>query len=141
MRITIAALALGVFLASPVLAQGPRGQAPPDHWLTADSLSEAVGLTADQGPAVMEHYEKLNGLMKQAAEQRAKMREQMGAGPPSPEAREEFMAMREKFQAMQTQIDEHHQAIRALLSEEQRGRFDGLPKPQLMTGRRRRPGM
>lgn len=131
----------GLLCSTPALAQG-RGQfqPPPDHWMTLDSLAEMVGITADQRAPVAEHYEQINLLMKETAEKRAELRAGMAGGQPTEADREKMMAFRNESVEMQEKIDEHYQAIRTLLTDEQRPAFDALPKPQLMPqGRGRRP--
>src|SRR5437667_104314 len=83
---------------------GGQFQPPPDHWLTVDSLAQAVGLTADQRAKVAPHYAELNAVVKQAADRRAAFRASMGAsmGQMTPEQRE---AMRPKMDSMRTQLD------------------------------------
>jgi hypothetical protein len=116
--------------------QAPR-QPPPDHWLTIDSIAQAVSLTDAQRPDFVKHYEALNAVMKKAADERMKMRQEMGGQRPTPE---QAQAMREKFTAMQTEADAHYAELRKLLTEEQQGRFDALPKPRVGMGGRPRPG-
>jgi hypothetical protein len=108
--------------------------------MTLDSLIEMVGIAADQRAPVAEHYEQINLLMKETAEKRAELRASMAGGQPTEADREKFMAFRNESVATQEKVDERYQAIRALLTDEQRPAFDALPKPQLMPqGRGRRP--
>jgi hypothetical protein len=58
----------------PIVAQEPGAMGGPrrfqvlaDHWMTIDSLAEAVGLTADQKAKVTQPYTALNGVMHDAA--------------------------------------------------------------------------
>jgi len=120
-------------IAGPALAQarGPMGP-PPDHWMTLDSLVQAVGVTDAQKPDVEKHYHALNAGMKKAADERRAMREQMGGAPPAPE---QMQAMREKMQGAQTDLDSHLKAIRDLLTPEQQTQLDALEKPRVMMGR------
>ena len=114
---------------------GPR-QPPPDHWMTIDSVATAVALTEAQRPAFLEHYDALNAVMKRAAEARVTFREEMGGNRPTPEA---MQAFRTKLETMQKELDQHHSAMRAQLTEEQQGKFDALAKPDVqirMGGRR-----
>jgi hypothetical protein len=111
---------------------------PPDHWMTLDSLAQAVGVTDAQKPEVEKHYHALNAVMKKAADERQAMRAQMGGGPPAPE---QMQAMREKMQGMQAELDGHLRAIRDLLNPEQQARWDALEKPRMMgRGMGRPPG-
>src|SRR5260221_14729740 len=74
MRRPIAVALLLTGLSLPALAQDPnamggaqrRFQPPPDHWMTIDSLFQAVGLTADQKPKVAQPYTALNRLTHDA---------------------------------------------------------------------------
>lgn len=133
--------------AQPALAQDPgarRLQPPPDHWMTLDSLAQAVGLTAGQRAKVTEPYTALNGVMRDAAARRRAMRQQMqgsfqpGAAP-SPEARARMDSIRAEMEGFQAEADQWYQAIRNQLTAEQQVKFDALPKP--MVAMRRRPGM
>src|SRR2546428_3909068 len=62
----------------PGLGQG-RFQPPPDHWMTFDSLSQALSLSADQRTKITPAYTALNGVMKDAAARRLAIRQQMQA--------------------------------------------------------------
>jgi hypothetical protein len=135
----IAALALSL-AAAVAQAQAPRQgarPAPPDHWMTIDSLAEAVGLTEVQRPEFVKRYDALNGVMKKAADERRKLREESGGGMPS---REAAQTLRSKLEFMQTDLDKHYHELRKLLSEDQHERFDALGKPRLMVLGGRRPG-
>ncbi len=138
-RSTVALVITGLVCATPLHTQG-RGQAvpPPDHWLTIDSLVTMVQIAADQRAAVTEHYEQINAVMKEAAEKRTALRSGM-TGPPTEADRERMTAFREEMVAMQMKIDEHRQAIRAMLTDAQKARFDALPAAQLMRPRQRPP--
>ena len=134
------ALSLSLLTAASVAAAHAQQPAPPaDHWLTMDSLVQQLALTPEQQKTTAGPHEKINAVMKEAAEKRAAMRQGMGGGPPSPEAREQFMAMREQFTAMQQTINEQYAAIRKLLAEPQQAKLDVLPKPSVAMQRGRRP--
>src|SRR5437899_10603111 len=82
---------ISLMLAMPLVAQSPQGQAapagpgmgrfqpPPDHWMTIDSLSQTLGLSADQRTKVTPAYTALNGVMNDAAAPRQAIRQQMQA--------------------------------------------------------------
>ncbi|MDH3290756.1 MAG: Spy/CpxP family protein refolding chaperone [Gemmatimonadota bacterium] len=134
------ALSLALLTATSVAAAHAQQPTPPTgNWLAMDSLVQELALTPEQQKAVAGPYAKINAVMKEAAEKRAAMRQGMGGGPPSPEAREQFMAMREQFTAMQQTIDEQYGAIQKLLTEPQRAKLDVLPKPSVAMQRGRRP--
>jgi len=57
LRLVVRALALCGLVGAAVRAQEPpRFQPPPDHWLTLDSLTQLVELSADQRAKVAESY-------------------------------------------------------------------------------------
>src|SRR6058998_802806 len=108
---------------------GPGGQRfapPPDHWMTMDSLVEALGLSADQKTKIAQPYTALNGVLKQAADRRAELRRRFAAerggqqGPMSPaemtpEQRARMDSVRAEFDGMQEEADQWYQTIRAAL--------------------------
>lgn len=143
MRIPIIGAALLMFTLPAAAQQRGQVQPLPDHWLTWDSVVTALALTDAQLLDVAAHYEALNAVMKRAAQERARMRQQMsgmmgGGGPPADGMRQQMQAMRATMDSLQAAADEHHQAIRALLVAEQQVKFDALPKPMVMM---RREGM
>src|SRR5712671_1755704 len=74
-RMFAALFTLTVASASMALAQGGGGggrMAPPDHWITADSLSKAVGGDAAVAQKVAPHLAEVDKVMKQAADERSK---------------------------------------------------------------------
>src|SRR5258708_15616452 len=100
---------IALMLAMPLVAQSPQGQAapagpgmgrfqpPPDHWMTIDSLSQALGLSADQRTKVTPAYTALNGVMKDAAARRQAIRQQMQASGGFTPGQEPTAAQRAKF--------------------------------------------
>ena len=144
----ILTLFLAVTSAAVLRAQGGgmgggQFQPPPDHWLTMDSLAQAVGLTADQRAKVAPHYAELNAAVKKAADRRAAFRASMGGSMAqmTPEQRQAMRpkmdSVRTEMDALQQEADTHYGAIRALLTPEQQTKFDALPKPRVAM---RRPG-
>ena len=136
------AVALCTLIAARAFAQdagGPprRFPPPPDHWMTADSLAQAVGLTADQKAKVAPSYSALNGVMKDAAARRQALRQQMQGSfqpgsEPSPAMRARMDSVRAEMEGFQAEADQYVAAIRALLTPEQQAKFDALAKPQLV---------
>ena len=138
---------------SPMAAQTPpagapagrRFQPPPDHWMTIDSLSGALGLSAAVRTKITPAYTALNGVMKDAAARRQAIRQQMQAQgtqftpgqEPTPEMRAKMDSVRTEMEGFQAEADQWVAAIRNNLTPAQQVKFDSLPKPQLV----RRGGM
>jgi len=151
-------LAVMAALATNARAQGPGGPGGmgqrtqlPDHWMTLDSLSAAVGLTAEQQAAVTGPYNALNSVLKQGAAKRAGMRQGMGGGPAmggmqemTDEQRQAMRArmdsLRAELQPLQDEAEQYYQAIGAALTAEQQPKFDALPRPRVMPPMRRGMG-
>lgn len=141
-RVARSALLLAV-ISTPAFAQDPgaagpprRFAPPPDHWMTIDSLAQAVGLSADQKPKVTQPYTALNGVMKDAAARRQAIRQQMQGSfvqgqEPSPEMRAKMDSVRAEMEGFQAEADQWLAAIRNLLTPAQQAKFDALAKPQL----------
>src|SRR5438128_945558 len=116
--------------AASALAQTPQGgppadagqrrfQPPPDHWMTIDSLSQTLGLTAEQRTKITPAYTALNGVMKDAAARRQAIRQQMQASggftpgqEPTPAQRAKFDSVRTEMQGFQAEADQWYAAIR-----------------------------
>ena len=136
--------------AASALAQTPQGgppadagqrrfQPPPDHWMTIDSLSQTLGLTAEQRTKITPAYTALNGVMKDAAARRQAIRQQMQASggftpgqEPTPAQRAKFDSLRTEMEAFQAEADQWYAAIRNNLTAAQQVKFDSLPKPRVM---------
>src|SRR2546425_5476889 len=150
MRSTVLIL-LGLCVATPVLAQTPQGEPPtggmgqrrfappPDHWMTIDSLSQALGLSADQRTKVTPAYTALNGVMKDAAARRQAIRQQMQASggftpgqEPTAAQRAKFDSVRTEMEGFQAEADQWYTVIRNNLTAGQQVKFDSLPKPRVM---------
>src|SRR5438132_1706691 len=130
---------LSFMLAMPLVAQSPQGQAapagpgmgrfqpPPYHWMTIDSLNQALGLSADQRTKVTPAYTALNGVMKDAAARRQAIRQQMQASgstftpgqEPTPAQRAKFDSLRTEMEAFQAEADQWYAAIRNNLTAAQ----------------------
>lgn len=153
MRRLFAAATILTMLAIPVLAQTPpadqgqgqrRFQPPPDHWMTMDSLSQALGLSAADRTKITPAYTALNGVMKDAAARRQAIRQQMQASgmqftpgmEPTPEQRARMDSVRAEMEGFQAEADQWYGAIRNNLTPAQQAKLDALPKPQLAFRRR-----
>ena len=153
-RVASTALLLAL-VGTPALAQEPgamggqrRFPPPPDHWMTIDSLAEAVGLTADQKTKVVPPYTALNGVMRDVAARREALRQQMQGRfipgmEPTPAMRARMDSVRAEMEGFQAEADQWLAAIRNLLTPAQRTKFDALPKPQFIRRppRGTRPGI
>ena len=150
MRRTSSVMILSLLVAAPAFSQGSpdggqrRFQPPPDHWMTIDSLSQAVGLSADQRAKITPSYTALNGVMKDAAARRLAIRQQMQASggftpgqEPTPAQRAHFDSVRTEMEGFQAEADQWYAAIRNNLTPAQQTKLDALPKPQVTF---RRPG-
>src|SRR5882762_2817878 len=122
-----------------------RFQPPPDHWMTIDSLGQALALTPAQRAKVTPPYTALNGVMKDAAARRQAIRQQMmasgGGGftpgqEPTPEQRAKLDSVRAEMDGFQAEADQWYAAIRNSLTPAQQTKLDSLPKPQLAFRRR-----
>jgi hypothetical protein len=149
MRRVAAVAALSIIMTTSLIAQGQPGtggrrfQPPPDHWMTIDSLSDAIGLNADQRTKVTPAYTALNGVMKDAAAKRQAFRQKMQASgfqfgqEPTPEMRAQMDSARSEMEGLQAEADQWYTTIRNSLTPAQQTKFDALPKPQVAF---RRPG-
>jgi hypothetical protein len=146
-RVAFAVLGVVLLATAPAAAQGPRGFQPlPDHWLTLDSLTEVLGLSAEQRTKVSEPYTALNAVLKQAANRRAQLRGSFQGRSPQEMTPEDRQAMRVRmdslrpeFENLQAEADEWHTTIRNLLTAGQQPKFDALPKPRVFPMRRQGP--
>jgi hypothetical protein len=122
-----------------------RFQPPPDHWMTIDSLGQALALTPAQRTKIIPAYTALNGVMKDAAARRQAIRQQMmasgGGGftpgqEPTPEQRAKMDSVRAEMDGFQAEADQWYDTIRNALTPDQQTKLDALPKPQLAFRRR-----
>jgi hypothetical protein len=143
----IAALALlSLTLATQVIAQAPdtarpRFQPPPDHWMTIDSLGQALGLSAAERSKITPAYTALNGVMKDAAARRRAIRERIQASgftpgqEPTPEMRARMDSVRTEMEGFQAEADQWYAAIRNNLTPAQQTKLDAMPKPMVFRPR------
>lgn len=112
-----------------------RFQPPPDHWMTIDSLSQALGLSAAERTKITPAYTALNGVMKDAAARRQEIRQRMQASgftpgqEPTPEMRARMDSVRTEMEGFQAEADQWYTALRNNLTPAQQTKFDALPKP------------
>jgi len=145
----VAAALLFLGFATQATAQAPdttrpRFQPPPDHWMTIDSLSQTLGLSAAERTKITPAYTALNGVMKDAAARRQEIRQRMQASgmqftpgqEPTPEMRARMDSVRSEMEGFQAEADQWYAAIRNNLTPAQQAKLDALPKPQLAFRRR-----
>lgn len=130
---------LPLLAVSTLLGQEPerqrRMQPPPDHWMTIDSLAQALELTPAQRTGVTGPYTALNGVMRDVAARRRSLRERMQGGTfipgqePTPEMRALRDSVRVEMEEFQAEADQWLAAIRNQLTSAQQTKFDALPKP------------
>jgi hypothetical protein len=136
MRAFAARLLVLSFCAAPLAAQGGMrgGQytPPPDHWMTADSLTATLQLTSAEVQAIKPAYDSINVILKKAAAVRDSVRTAMqGMQGMSMEDRRAKMApVRERMEGMQATIDALIKTIRGKLTADQAAKLDGLPQPR-----------
>jgi vancomycin resistance protein YoaR len=142
MRRLVVVATLVTLIARPALSQTPsRFPPPPDHWMTIDSLSEALGLNAAQRSTITPAYTALNGVMKDAAARRQAIRQQLQGTftrgqEPTPEQRARMDSVRTEMEGFQAEADQWLAAIRTNLTPAQQAKLDALPKPQVTFRRR-----
>ncbi len=105
--------------------------------MTIDSLSQALGLTADRRTKITPSYTALNGVMKDAAARRQAIRQQMQASgftpgqEPTPAQRAKFDSVRTEMEGFQAEADQWAAAIRHNLTPAQQVKFDSLLQPRV----------
>lgn len=157
---SVAIAAAAALCAVPAAAQdggmrrpGPGGPpAIPDHWMTLDSLAQAVELAGEQRGKVAEPFNALNAVMRDAAQRRRALRQEMqtqlaGRSPQEltdaerARMRARGDSLRAELSALQAEVDLWHGAIRNALTAAQQEKFDALPKPSVTVSPvRRAPG-
>ena len=149
MRSVSVLIALLIAMAGALSAQTPpdtarrRFQPPPDHWMTIDSLSQALGLSSAERTKITPAYTALNGVMKDAAARRQEIRQRMQASgmqftpgqEPTPEMRARMDTVRTEMEGFQAEADQWYAAIHNNLTPAQQTKFDALPKPMVFRPR------
>jgi hypothetical protein len=138
----LAVLALAI--AGPAMAQSGGGMGgmggmrmpPPDHWMTMDSVSQALTLTAAERTAIQAQYDSINLLLKRGVAIRDSIRGSMGQGG---DMRAAMGTARQLLQPLQDQEDALVKAIRGHLTADQAAKLDAAPPPRVL--RQPRGGM
>jgi hypothetical protein len=138
MRLLAHAAALLLVLPGAATAQD---RAPfPDHWLTLDSLSDALALRAEERAQVSGAYADLNAVLQQAVQRREELKENFrttGRVVLMSDGEREALKARlktvaEEYEGRQADLDRRFAALRAQLTPAQQARFDALAKPRLV---------
>lgn len=134
-------LAAALLVATPALAQQPRGRGMqlPDAWIPFDSLAQALTLTDAQRTALGPLHERVDSIVRRGAVVRTQMRDEMQRNPD----REQAQRFLQRLQTMQQRVDRALLELRAALTEEQQTALDGLRRPLVVPPRPeggRRPG-
>lgn len=140
MRKMLVAVALLGGAVTPLAAQGGGGMGrgqfapPPNHWMTMDSVGQALGLTAAEMTAIQPQYDSINAILKRSAAMRDSLRASMqGGGDP----RAMMAAARPVMQSLQEQEDALVQEIHGKISAAASSKLEAAPPPRVM---RQRPG-
>jgi len=144
----VAAALLFLGFATQAMAQAPdtarrRFPPPPDHWMTIDSLSQALGLSSAERTKITPAYTALNGVMKDAAARRQEIRQRMQASgmqftpgqEPTPEMRARMDSVRTEMEGFQAEADQWYASIRNNLTPAQQTKLEALPKPMVFRPR------
>ena len=140
MRKMLVAVALLGGAVTPLAAQGGGGMGrgfapPPNHWMTMDSVGQALGLTAAEKTAIQPQYDSINAILMRAAAIRDSMRASMQSGGGDPRAA--MAAARPMMQSLQDQEDGLLKEIHGKISAAAAAKLNAAPPPRAM---RQRPG-
>lgn len=141
MRKMLAAVALFGGAVMPLAAQGGGGMGgrggfapPPNHWMTMDSVAQALSLTAAEKTAIQPQYDSINAILMRAGAMRDSIRASMsGGGDP----RAAMASARPMMQSLQDQEDALLKTIHGKISTAAAAKLDAAPPPRVM---RQRPG-
>jgi len=139
MRKTFLAVALMLGGTAALAAQGGgmggmRMGPPPNHWLTLDSVTQALSLTDAERTAIQPQYDSINAVLMRAAAIRDSLRSNM---QPGGDMRSAFAAARQLLQPLQDQEDALVKEIQGKLSADHAAKLDQAPPPRVL---RQRPG-
>ena len=141
MRNMLVAVALFGGAVAPLAAQGGGGMGgrgfapPPNHWMTMDSVAQALTLTAAEKTAIQPQYDSINAILMRASAIRDSVRAGMQSGGGDPRAA--MAAARPMMQSLQEQEDALIKEIHGKLSAAAAAKLDAAPPPRVM---RQRPG-
>jgi hypothetical protein len=133
-------LAIALLLVIPAAVRAQSRASIPDHWLTLETLTSRLSLSADQVAAVSEPYAALNAALLQAHNRRDELAAQhsgtRGVSQMSDAQRQalrdELAAISNEYAGRQRDVDNLLASIRAQLTPDQQASFDALEKPRAL---------
>ena len=139
MRKTLITTVLMGAAALPLAAQGGgmaggRFGPPPNHWMTMDSVAQALSLTAAEKAAIQVPYDSINALLMRAQTIRDSIRSHFQGGG---DFRAMVAAARQVLQPLQDQEDALVKELRGKISAAAGAKLDAAPPPRVL---RERPG-
>jgi hypothetical protein len=138
MRKTLLAVALLAGATTALAAQGGGGMGgmrmppPPSHWMTMDSVAQALSLTAAEKTAIQPQYDSINAILMRAATVRDSMRANFQQGGDRQAA---MAAARQVMQPLQDQEDALVKTIHGKISAAAAAKLDAAPPPKVMRQR------
>ena len=114
---------------------GMRMQPPPNHWLTMDSVAQALTLTGAEKTTIQPQYDSINAVLMRAQAIRDSIRSNFqGSG----DFREMMQAARGLLQPLQDREDALVKEIHGKISAAAAAKLDAAPPPRVL--RQRPPG-
>jgi hypothetical protein len=113
-----------------------RGQfaPPPNHWMTMDSVVQALSLTAAEKSAIQPQYDSINAILMRATAIRDSVRASVSGGG---DMRAAMGSARQMMQPLQDREDALLKEIHGKISAAAAAKLDAAPPPKVM---RQRPG-
>ncbi|HEX4634493.1 MAG TPA: hypothetical protein VH163_11710 [Gemmatimonadales bacterium] len=140
MRKMLVAVALFGGAVAPLAAQGGGGMGrgqfapPPNHWMTMDSVAQALSLTAAEKSAIQPQYDSINAILMRATAIRDSVRASVSGGG---DMRAAMGSARQMMQPLQDREDALLKEIHGKISAAAAAKLDAAPPPKVM---RQRPG-
>jgi len=113
---------------------GMRMGPPPNHWMTMDSVAQALSLTDAEKTAIAPQYDSINALLMRAQTVRDSLRANAQGG----DFRSMMQAARQVLQPLQDQEDALVKEIHGKISAAAAAKLDAAPPPRVL--RQRPPG-
>lgn len=138
--LSFGSLAAFVLLPSMALSQSKKHVAPPERWMTSESLASALGLSEEQTASTSDSYAAINQVLADATSKREQHKIRFHGRKKVKDMSEnerkdvsaELRAIRAEYDDRQADLDARLSTLRSLLTAEQQTRFDALAKPRLV---------